>query len=164
MKRVVFGVSVALALMLVASSASAVTWVQYKSSKYGVAMKLPAGTQMAASEVGGGWAALAAKFGPAKLFAVTKLGVQASPAQIEAFGMKLTGIAGNYWKMIAQGKGEHGWTWYRIYQASNSTHVVWAVLGTGAKGSYLMLLWTTVADATAHTADYKTWAYNVVLF
>lgn len=164
MKRLTLGISLSLALLFVASTASAYTWVPLKSNKYGIAMKVPAGTQLAAKEVGGGWGALWAQFGPAQLFAVAKLGTQHQPAEIETFGIQLTGIAGQYWKMIAQGKGDNGWTWYRIYQAANTTHVVWAVLGTGPKGSYLLLLKTTVADATANTADYKAWVKSLSLF
>lgn len=127
-----------LGMFLIPAAAQAAPWVEYRSNKYGFTMQIPSGTQLATKELGGGWGALWGQSGPATLYAVAKLGIQHQADEIESFGVRVTGVPAQFWTKIAQGRNDDGWSWYRVYRANGPTHVVWAVLGTGPRGSYLL--------------------------
>jgi hypothetical protein len=66
--------------------------------------------------------------------------------------------------MADQGKGANGWKWWRTYRATNDTHVVFAVLGTGRRGSYVIFLKTTIDDYNSGQAAYQKWYESLTLY
>ena len=156
--------SIVAIVALWSASALAAGWKEHRSEKYGIRMLLPEGATVQAKELGGGWAAMVAEAGPAKVLGIAKLGAKVSAEEIEAFGVKLTGIAGPHWKPVTSGKGENGWTWYKAAMATDGKTMVAAVYGVGARGSYLILLQTTVADFKANTAAYERWTSSLRVF
>lgn len=150
--------------LLFVTSALAQDWVQYKADKYGFSMLVPKGTKVAGKDLGGGWGAMVAVNPPSQLMGLAQLGVQSKAAAIEAFGVKLTGIPAKHWKLAEQGKNKNGWKWYKAAVATDGKTMVVAVYGNGAKGSYLLLLKTTVADYAANKAAYEKWGDSLRLF
>jgi len=49
-------------------------------------------------------------------------------------------------------------------EATDGTVLLFGVYGTGPKGSYLILLQTTVKDYEEHKADYRKWYDSITLF
>jgi hypothetical protein len=156
--------SMGLVLMVCAHVALAQGWGVYNDDKYGFAMLMPVGTVFAEREFGDGWAELFAEHDGVKFYALTKLGTYASPEEIEALGVKLTGISGNYWKQINSGKGENGWTWFRTVEAGLGERLVFGDYGLGPRGSYLIVVDTTETDYRHYKSDYKEWYRSIRLY
>lgn len=138
-------------------------WASYASDKYGFSMLVPAGAQLAEKEFGGGWGELWCEHDGVKLYALAKLGEQATAEEIEKVGVKLTGLPASAWKTIDKGEKSHGWNWYRTVEASQGGTLVFGGYGTGPKGSYLLVLQTTETDYAAYKADYKAWYESITL-
>jgi hypothetical protein len=158
---------IGLALLLCAQAAlaaKAAKWIVLKDDTYGFAMLMPQGTRTASRDFGGGWGGGYARYGVTEFFGIARLGVQAKPAEIEAFAIEATGIPGPNWVKSDEGKGINGWKWYRTYRAQDQTHVVFAVLGTGRRGSYCIFLKTTIADFNEGQAAYVRWYQSLTLY
>jgi opacity protein-like surface antigen len=155
---------IAVALVSLAAHALAANWVVLKDDKYGFAMLMPQGTKTASREWQGGWGGGYAKYGVTEFFGIAKLGVQAAPDDIEAFAIQASGVPGPRWQRVDQGKGMNGWKWWRTYRATDDTHVVFAVLGTGRRGSYCIFLKTTVADYNSGQEAYQRWYESLTLY
>jgi hypothetical protein len=151
-------------MALGAQLALAAGWVVLKDDKYGFAMLMPQGTRTSSREWKGGWGGGYAKYGVTEFFGIAKLGVQASPNDIESFAIQASGIPGPSWTKVDEGKGMNGWKWYRTYKAQDDTHVVFAVLGTGRRGSYCIFLKTTIADFNQGQAAYEQWYQSLTLY
>lgn len=163
MKRyVLIFVLAVLAAMPFAGSAGSDDWQPYSDSKYGFSMLVPGGTQMATREWPGGWGGMAAEADGVTVLGVAKLGEQASLADIERFGVELTGIPAAAWTQIDAGSGK-GWTSYRTIKAQAGSKLVFGGYGTGPKGSYLILLETTPDDFAEYQADFEHWYESVRL-
>ena len=150
------------AAFLVANPAAA-QWKQHRSSTFGISMLLPAGVKAQTKAIGD-WGAVYAEAGPAKLLGLARLGKKSSAAEIEAFGVKLTGVPAKYWKAVDSGRGKNGWVWYKAAVASDEAKMAVAIYGHGPRGSYLLLLATTVADYKANQASYDHWFKNLRVF
>ncbi len=154
-------VLVALALLLVGQVATArQQWVEYKADKYGFSMLVPKGTKLVAKSRKDGWGVLWAKQGQLVLHGVSKLGKPARVGQIENFGIRYTGIARKHWRVIDQGK-HNGFHWYKTAYASNGKKALVAVYGTGPKGSYLLLMHSSVAHYKKNKAAFKHWYESI---
>ena len=127
-------------------------------------MQLWKSSKLRSKEEKGGWGMLEAKNDVATIWAIAKLGKPHTPAEIEDYGIQVTGVASKYWKLLSKGEKTNGWVWYRVYQASDAKWVIRAVLGVGPKGSYLLILKTTTADEMANRAAYLAWVKSVKLF
>ncbi len=94
-----------------------------------------------------------------------KLGAFAKPAEIEELAIRMSGIPGPQWTKLDEGKNnKNGWKWYRTYRANSSTHVVFAVVGTGARGSYCIFLRTTIDDFKSGEAAYTKWYNSLTVY
>lgn len=154
-----------MAIGVAAGVASASNWVVVKDDTYGFGMLMPPGTKTAGKDYGGGWGGGYAKYGVTEFFGIAKLGVFAKPAEIEELAMRTSGIAGPNWTKLDEGKNNpNGWKWYRTYRANSSTHVVFAVVGTGPRGSYCIFLRTTIADFKKGEAAYTKWYNNLTVY
>jgi hypothetical protein len=158
------GVAALTLLLGWSSTAMAQGWDIYKSDKYGFAMLTPPGVQFKEKELGGGWGTLEATHEGIRFLAIGKLGEQARPEEIERFGVRITGIGPAYWKQVDSGQNRNGWTWYRTVEATDGKTLLFGGYGTGSKGSYLILLQTTVTDYEEHKADYRKWYDSIILF
>ena len=149
---------------LLGSVAHARPWVQYKSDKYGFSMLVPKGTRFVDKEWKKGWAGVRANYWGVRLYGITHKGKQHTPGQIELFGVLVTGVPFKRWKVIDKGKNKRGWNWYKVARATDGKRVALAGYGTGKKGSYLLVLVTTVKSFRRHRAAYRKWARSVTLF
>jgi hypothetical protein len=151
------------AVSLVTVAAGAQEWVQYTSVDYGFSMKVPSGNGLIEKARNDGWGSLYAEHEGVEPFAWAKLGTQATPEEIERFGVRVSGIADRHWKIINRGTNQDGWTWFRTAEASDGRVLIIADYGTGPRGSYLLLR-TTEEDYAKHKADYTTWYEGIRLF
>ena len=136
-------------------------WVKYASPEYGFTMLVPSGTVFEEIEYGYGWGSLLADYDGIKLYAIGKLGEQASAAEIEKYGVKVTGVPYNYWRKIDEGTKSNGWVWYRTVEAHYNDKLLFGGYGVGDRGSYMLVLVTTSNDFENNKADYMKW-YNSV--
>ena len=161
-------VAVAAALALVLgwsfTAMAQLGWSSYRSDKYGFTMLAPPGVRFTERELGGGWGTLEATHEGIKFLGIAKLGEWAKPEEIETFGVRVTGVAPALWKQIDKGTNQDGWTWWRTVEATDGRVLLFGVYGIGAKGSYLILLQTTVKDYEEHKADYRKWYDSITLF
>jgi hypothetical protein len=163
-KKIAVAAVLALALGWSAVAPADLGWSSYRSNKYGFAMLAPPGATFVERELGGGWGTLEATHEGIKFLGVAKLGEWAKPEDIETFGVRLTGISPAQWKQVDKGTNQNGWAWYRTVEATDGRVLVFGGYGIGAKGSYLILLQTTVKDYEDHKADYRKWYDSITLF
>ncbi|MGE4071002.1 MAG: hypothetical protein AB7E72_07490 [Lysobacterales bacterium] len=149
--------------LIMQTSAFAEEWSVYESSDYGFSMLVPSGTKLETKEFGGGWGGLRGASEGVNLVAVAKLGPAEPAADIEAFGVQVTGIPKSNWELIDGGSG-HGWDWHKTVIARQGNEVYFGGYGVGSRGSYLILLKTTQADFISYRADYDDWYDSVRLF
>jgi hypothetical protein len=138
-------------------------WATYRSDEYGFSMLVPPGVKFTEKGHGGGWGSLEATHGGIRFLAIGKLGEHATAEEIERYGVRITGVAAAHWKQIDRGQNRNGWTWFRTVEAVDGQKLIFGRYGTGAKGSYLVLLQTTVRDYEEHKADYRKWYNSVTL-
>jgi len=138
-------------------------WTKYTSPEYGFSMLVPNGTSFREKEYGSGWGSLVAERDGVYVYAIAKLGEKASAAEIESFGVRATRVPASYWKDIKSGKNSNGWIWYKTVEARYNGKLLFGGYGVGSKGSYLVVLETTVEDFTNYRADYLKWYDSVRL-
>ena len=146
------------------STVLAIDWTTYRSNEYGFEMLVPSGTKFAERDFGSGWGALVADADGVKIYAVGKLGEQATAEEIESFGVKVTAIPASAWKAVDSGRNSNGWSWYKGVEAWNGDEVVYGGYGVGPRGSYLLLVKTTGADYSAHESEYRQWFDSLTVF
>jgi hypothetical protein len=153
----------ALVVLATALPLAADEWKSYSAPDYGFSMLVPEGATIKEKEWQDGWGGLFSSHDGLMLWGLAKLGKKYSAEEIEAYGVKLTGIPEDDWKEIGKGEDDNGWTWYRTVEATKGGTLIFGGYGVGPKGSYLLLLKTTVADYDAHKADYKKWYGSIKL-
>lgn len=150
-------------LIALALPAAAEDWATYESPRYGLTMKVPNGTKIATKDSADGWGLLYAESEGVKLCGWAQLGRQYSAKEIEAYGVKVTGIPADCWKQLDEGKARGKFTWYKTVVASNEDTTAVGIYGIGPRGSYLLLMITTPDDYEASKADYKAWYESITL-
>lgn len=158
-----------LALLLSVSfapAASAQGWSVFKSDRFGFAMLVAPGTRWVAADFGQGWGGIRAKKGVLEFVAIVKLGYFAPPKELGDAAIALTGVPAAGWKKVDEGKGNSGWKWWQTYEARNAAagRVLFTVLGTGPRGSYILFLGTSQADFAAHKGLYDQWYRSLSLY
>lgn len=149
--------------LVCATPSAAQEWKTYDAGEYGFSMLIPSDATVSEKEWGGGWGGLFSDYEGVKLWGLAKLGKKHSAEEIEEFGVKLTGVPADAWKQVGKGTDDNGWIWYRTVEATKGGVLVFGGYGVGPKGSYLLVMKTTVADYDAHKADYKKWYDSVTL-
>jgi|TARA_Y100000310_G_scaffold342703_1_gene447012 hypothetical protein len=91
------------------------------------------------------------------------LGTQATPEEIETYGVKLTKISTDAWEVVDEGEESLGWIWYRTVRSSVNGKAIFGGYGTGSKGSYMLLVKTTDEDLKVHQEDYWNWYRSISL-
>lgn len=155
------GAGAATPLYASAASDSGVRWVKYRAPKYGFSMLVPAGTKLKERQFGPNWGELTGKYDVVRLVALARLHYKATPDEIERVGVKVTGIAGQYWKVIGHGRHQGGWIWWKTVTAELNGVRVIGDYGVGAKSSYLMLLITTNHDFNTDRSSYRKWYQSI---
>jgi len=158
-------VSLLLALC-VAATAAAQGWSVFKSDRFGFAMLVAPGTRWVARDYGNGWGGIGAQKGVLEFVAIVKLGYQAPPKELGDSAILLTGVPAAGWRKVDEGKGASGWNWWQTYEARNnaSGRLLFTVLGTGRRGSYILFLGTSQADFAAHRGLYDQWYRSLTLY
>ncbi len=164
-RKVLFVLAMGIILLWLSIPASAGEgWVKYKSDDYGFSMLVPEGTKFQEKEYEGGWGALYANYQGIQVLALGKMGAPEKPEAIEKYGVKITGVPGEYWKVIDKGKDSNGWKWYYTVKASDGKKVAYGGYGVGPKGSYLLVLITSKTDFEENYNDYLKWYKSIRLF
>jgi hypothetical protein len=158
--------AVAVALVIGGSAAASFDseWATYRSDKYGFYMLTPPGTRFVEREYGGGWGTLEGSYESIRFLAYGKLGERATPEDIERFGVRATGVPANRWKQVDQGQNRNGWSWWRVVEATDGVTLLFGGYGVGPKGSYLVLVRTTVQDYQEYKADYRKWYDSITVY
>lgn len=86
-----------------------------------------------------------------------------SPWPIQAFGIHVSKIPAKHWRITTHAKNEGGRDWYRIAFATDGKDVVWAKYGTGPKGSFLVVLKTTVKFSVENPKALGAFADSITL-
>ncbi len=155
-------VSVA-ASLLVSSAAEAAAWKEVKSDEFGFRMLIPPKMKMVGKDAGD-WGGLFGVLGPVKIYGLARVGAHPSEANMKAFAAGHVAIPFDKWKLVHQVENKHGWTWAKTYRAEVAGRVVFAVLGHGPRGAYLIYLATTPANLKLFKLAYLKWYTNVHVF
>jgi hypothetical protein len=154
------------ACLAVAAAASAADWSVFKSDRFGFAMLLAPGMQWEARDFGSGWGGVAARKNEVAFLAIVKLGYEAPPRELGEAAITLTRVPAAAWRKVDEGKGQAGWKWWQTYEARNSAtgRVLFTVLGTGRRGSYILCIETSASDFEAQNAAYQKWYRSLTLY
>lgn len=149
-----------------AASASAQGWSVFKSDRFGFAMLVAPGTQWQARDSGNGWGGIHATKGTLEFSGIVRLGYRGTPRELEEFAVAATRIPGPAWKKVDSGANANGFNWWETFEARNNSRnrVAFAVLGTGRKGSYILVLETSQDDFAAHRDLYNQWYRSLTLY
>jgi|GEM_PF-3496220 len=139
-------------------------WEEFRSDEYGFQMLIPVGTTLVPRAFDDGWAGLYAKYGDNEVFAVTKKGATPTRQQIEAFGVIITGIPGEHWKLLRAAKNTLGFKWFRTVKAQKGDVALFARYGEGPKGPYIVFLKASASQVKKHPFIYGAWANSVRVF
>jgi hypothetical protein len=160
MKRLLLTV---VALLFLTSTAHA-QWSVFKSDRFGVSMLIAPGTRWEARDLGDGWGRVVAKKGVVTFVIVAKLGYQAKPAELERYAVKATEIPFNYWTLVDKGRNASGWIGWRTYETRLGNRLIFAVIGIGQRGSYVVFLETTAGDFARNKPLYNQWYKTLSLY
>lgn len=163
MRRLVLSTALALVFAL---PVQAQNWSIFKSDRFGFAMLVAPGTKWVARDFGQGWGGIRAQVGVLEFVAIVKLGYFAPPKELGAAAVTLTGVPAKAWSKNDEGKNANGWNWWQTYQVRNDMagRILFTVLGTGKRGSYVLFLGTSQADYTANAALYRQWYNSLTLY
>lgn len=152
--------------LAVASAAAAAEWSVFKSDRFGFAMLLAPGMRWEARDFGSGWGGIAARKNEVLFLAIVKLGYAARPRELGDAAIELTKVPSAGWRKVDEGKNQAGWNWWQTYEARNrdTGRVLFAVLGTGRRGSYVLCIETSEADFKAQNAAYQKWYRSLTLY
>lgn len=157
-----FYLSIALIIFLTTIS-FADSWLKYRSKEYGFEMLIPSRAKFIEKEWANGWGGLYSKYEGIEFYGLVKT-TEETADDIEQYGVQLTKIAEEHWTKIDEGKNSNGWKWFKLYKAQQGNKVIYAGLGTGPKGSYLLLLKTTTEDEKTNVKDYNKWYHSLKVF
>jgi hypothetical protein len=159
--------SLAVTLIVVGTAGTAAAkeagWKEFKSDEFGFKMMIPEKMEMKAGAFGD-WGGFHGVLGPVNLYGLARKDHHPDVKLMQAFAIKHTGIPALAWKMIHEGKDANGWTWFKTYRAMAKGKFVYAVLGHGPKGAYILVLTTTPANRIIFDKAYKRWYGSVTLF
>lgn len=139
-------------------------WKDYRLAEYGLQMSIPKGSVIKIKEFPRGWAGAYAEYEHDEFWGLAKQGATMSADEMVSYGATISGIPESYWKTVDEVKDVNGWTWYSGYKAVSGGKVVYAGLGTGPKGSYLMILKTTPEEASKSWNTYEIWYKTLKIF
>jgi hypothetical protein len=160
------------AALLAGAAAGAQGWQVFRSEKFGFAMLVSPGTQWAARSFGS-WGGIAAETGFVKFFALVSVGEWAGAEQLEKAIVGLTKLPPLAWSMVDRHENHragtslyrNGWRKWRTYLAKDGRGgMLYAVMGHGQRGSYLLFLETTEGDYAAHETLYQQWYATLTVF
>jgi hypothetical protein len=165
-------ISLTLVVVFIAASAAGQGWKVFRSDRFGFAMLVAPGMEWTARDYGNGWGGVTAEKGVFQFMAICKMREHSDVTKMEQAAVDVTGIPATAWSKIDEGVARrgslsgNGWSFWRTYLAKNPrTHrMVYAVLGHGPHGSYLLLLGTTEADYAANERLYQQWYRSLTVF
>ncbi len=136
-------------------------WVKYEApAKYGFSMLVPKGTRFK-ERSWFEWGGVHANYWGVLLWGIARLGKYHTVKEIERFGVKVTGIPKAKWTQIHSGKKTNGFKWFKSVHATKGKHLFVAVYGVGPKGSYLLVLRTTLKSWARDKPKYIKWYKSI---
>jgi hypothetical protein len=142
---------------------AAPTWKLFDAPKFGFKMEVPKKTKLTATAVGK-WGGFYAKIWPAHLWGLAKLDAKHTPAEIAAFGLKVTKTKAKHWTLVTEGKDKQGFEWFQVHKIQWRNHVAIAISGVGPKGSYLLVLKTLKTNYLRFEKHYKRWHESILVY
>lgn len=157
-------VAATLAVVLLSSArVQANGWHRHRAKRLGFSLLVPNGASIVDRRWPGGWVGLMAAHRRARIFGVALPGKKNTAAQIRALGERISGIEHRHWTVNKTYKAQNGWVWYSVARAASGDKVALAVYGLGRKGSYLMVLVTSKANARRQRIALARWTRLVKL-
>jgi len=155
--------TIAVALLLLATTAHAEKWKELSNDKFGFRMLIPPKMKMVGKDAGD-WGGMFGVLGPVKIYGLARLGAHPDENAMKAFAAGHVAIPFDKWRLLNETKNKRGWTWAKTYRAEVAGRVVFAILGHGPKGAYLIYLATTPASLKLFKLAYLKWYVNVRVF
>jgi hypothetical protein len=155
--------AIVVALLLLATTAHAEKWKEMSNDKFGIRMLVPPKMKMIGKDAGD-WGGLFGVLGPVKIYGLARIGAFPDEAKMKIFAASHVAIPWDKWQLIKEAKNKRGWTWAKTYRAEVAGRVVFAILGHGPKGAYLIYLGTTPANLKLFKLAYLKWYLNVRVF
>ena len=142
-----------LAVLVSSLTAQALETKRYVSEKYKFSILFPKDAKIEEASHGP-WGGAHASYEGVHVFAISKLGVQADPEDIEAFGKKLSETDKAQWTALGGEKTDEGKHWWKASKATHGDVIVLAVYGTRPQGSYLSFVKASKSDVEKHQAEF----------
>jgi hypothetical protein len=162
MRKLLTTLTLAVTLAFVPTASAADGWDTFHNEEFGFSMPVPDGMTLKGLRLGK-WGGLHGRVDGAEVWAIGRLGEQVPRETIEAFGVGITKVPGKYWLVVDSKEKTGGWTWFRVAVATNGKDVLWAKYGTGPKGSYLVVVKSTLAFSRTHATEMRNFAEGIVL-
>lgn len=151
-------------LALTASPAwAADAWVEWRSDDFGFQMTIPPKMKMTAAALGE-WGGMRGELPPVQLAGLAKLNSFPELPAMQAFAIAQLGIPAAAWTLLDQAENQRGWKWFKTYRAVNKGRFVYALLGHGPRGAYVVYLSTTPANRALFNAAYVKWYESLTVF
>ena len=140
-------------------------WQLVSFEKLGFSMLMPSDSYVTTfeSQPVDDWVTLRANLQGALLLGLKSEKELATPTRLESMGARLAEIAFESWEILDEGEETAGWKWYRTFRASMMGESIFGVYGTGANGSYILLVKTSEEDLRIHGLAYTKWFESIML-
>jgi hypothetical protein len=119
--------------------------------------------KMAGKEAGE-WSGLFGILGAVKIYGLARLDAFPNEAAMGAFAAGQVAIPFDKWQLVNDMRDKRGWTWAKTYRAELAGRVVFAIIGHGPRGAYVIYLATTPASLKQRKLAYLKWYANVKVF
>jgi len=151
-------------LLLLGMQAAAENWTVLHSEKFGFSMLTPQGAAWEGADWGNGWGGCRTQQGVYRFGALVRLGVNANSTELETAAVLLSQIPPANWRLVEQSQQVNGWTWRRTYRVQSGQELLYTVLGTGVRGSYVLFMQTTATDLLVNQDLYRQWFESLTLY
>lgn len=159
-------ITASLVFLLLATSASAkvAEWKEWKNDTYGIKMLVPQKMVLVGKKFDSGWGGLLGKIADVEMFVIGKLDTSPTLKEMQAFGIKVSGVPAKHWRVIQQGRGKNGWAWHKTYRADGRARALFAILAQSKKASVIIFLRTSRPTLRRNVADYTTWYRSITAY
>jgi hypothetical protein len=150
--------------LLVCTLAHAEDWKVLHSDKFGFMMLLPRGAAWVGTDWGYGWGGCRVSQGVYQFGAMVKLDAYAGLQELEGAAVMMSRVPAAYWSLVDDQRDTNGWIWRRTYMVQYGDRALYAVLGTGPRGSYVLFMETTLSDLMSQQALYRQWYDSLTVY
>lgn len=157
--RTLLGIALAVTVSLTFAVPAEANWVEHKSDKFRVSMKLWSSIDVKTKEWAGGWGGMLAQKRALQIFGIAKLDTKIAKADVHKLAATVTGIPIKAWTLKAEGR--KGFKEYQVGTASKDKWRYIGAWGRTAHGTYLFIVRTTEADLAKHERAYRNWLKHI---